>query len=59
MVEVMRRVRFVLGVIAAVWSVWFEAGSFAAATMPRVSLTSAPAILLPGAVDSNSPVMWD
>jgi hypothetical protein len=33
--------------------------SAAAATPPRVSLTTAPALLLPGAVDSNSPVVWD
>ena len=31
----------------------------AAAPLPRASLVSAPAITLPGAVDSNSPVMWD
>ena len=32
---------------------------FAAAPVPRVSLTPAPAVSLPGTVDSNSPVMWD
>jgi hypothetical protein len=33
--------------------------SFTAATSPRATLVSAPALTLPGAVDSNSPVMWD
>ena len=31
----------------------------AAAPLPRAPLTAAPAITLPGALDSNSPVMWD
>jgi hypothetical protein len=31
----------------------------AAAPLPRVALISAPAFTLPGAVDSNSPVLWD
>jgi hypothetical protein len=30
-----------------------------AAAAPRATLVSAPAIFLPGTVDSNSPVMWD
>ena len=36
-----------------------SAVSDAAATVPRVTLTSAPLVSLPGTVDSNSPVMWD
>lgn len=32
---------------------------FAAVTAPRATLSSAPTLSLPGAVDSNSPVMWD
>ncbi|HEX8030007.1 MAG TPA: hypothetical protein VF491_16150, partial [Vicinamibacterales bacterium] len=32
---------------------------FAAEPTPRATLTSAPVVLLPGTVDSNSPVMWD
>ena len=31
----------------------------AAAALPRATLISAPEITLPGAVDSNSPVVWD
>jgi hypothetical protein len=31
----------------------------AAAELPRATLVTAPAISLPGAVDSNSPVLWD
>ena len=31
----------------------------AAAPLPRAALVTAPLIALPGAVDSNSPVMWD
>ena len=31
----------------------------AAPAVPRVSLNTAPAISLPGTVDSNSPVLWD
>lgn len=31
----------------------------AAPSLPRATLVSAPTITLPGAVDSNSPVMWD
>lgn len=30
-----------------------------AAAAPRVTLTAAPALTLPGTVDSNSPVVWD
>ena len=30
-----------------------------AANPPRVSLVAAPTILLPGGVDSNSPIVWD
>ncbi|HYB94755.1 MAG TPA: hypothetical protein VEC39_07265 [Vicinamibacterales bacterium] len=33
--------------------------TYGAATPPRATLTAAPAISLPGTVDSNSPVMWD
>lgn len=33
--------------------------AFFAATSPRATLVSAPPLTLPGAVDSNSPVMWD
>lgn len=32
---------------------------FAATSVPRATLVSAPIVTLPGAVDSNSPVMWD
>jgi len=32
---------------------------FASAPVPRATLVAEPAIWLPGAVDSNSPVMWD
>ncbi len=31
----------------------------AAPPLPRATLTAAPALTLPGTVDSNSPVMWD
>src|SRR6188508_2484340 len=37
----------------------FFVNTSAAVPTPRASLTSAPLITLPGAVDSNSPVMWD
>jgi hypothetical protein len=50
--------RSVISVLAAVF-VLFLAAPFAAAPAFRVSLTGAPVITLPGAVDSNSPVLWD
>ena len=37
----------------------FFATPFAAAPVPRASMVAAPVLLLPGTVDSNSPVMWD
>ena len=36
-----------------------QAVTTAVAPSPRVALVPAPAITLPGAVDSNSPVLWD
>ncbi|MDO8680632.1 MAG: hypothetical protein Q7R30_19110 [Acidobacteriota bacterium] len=33
--------------------------SSAAAPMPRATLSAAPVLLLPGTVDSNSPLVWD
>ena len=39
--------------------VCFLAVPFAAAPTPRATLVSATQLALPGAVDSNSPVMWD
>ena len=37
----------------------FVANPSAAAATPRATLIAAPAITLPGSVDSNSPVMWE
>ena len=34
------------------------AGPLAAPAQPRVSLVAAPALALPGSVDSNSPAVW-
>ncbi len=53
--------RLVSAVISVVGSVVLLCVSvpFAAAPTVRVSLTPAPAIALPGSVDSNSPVVWD
>ena len=31
----------------------------ASTTVPRATLTAAPPLLLPGTVDSNSPLVWD
>jgi len=61
----MRFVRWAIAAIAICSAVAlphparFTAVSAAAATPPRVSLTTAPVLLLPGAVDSNSPIVWD
>src|SRR5918993_4805789 len=50
-------VRTAAASLAAV--VFYFATMFAAAPLPRATLTSAPVVSLPGTVDSNSPVMWD
>ena len=52
----MRVFRAALTTVAVVY---LFARPFAAEPTPRATLTSAPVVLLPGAVDSNSPVMWD
>lgn len=53
------RLFVVAGVIAVGLVVGNSARPFAAAPTFRASLTSAPALSLPGSVDSNSPVVWD
>lgn len=53
----MRVVTVILVMLAA--ALCTLATPFAAATAPRVSLLSAPEISFPGAVDSNSPAVWD
>jgi len=47
-----------LAAVAAALGVFFAVGH-AAAPVPRATLVSAPALTLPGAVDSNSPMLWD
>jgi hypothetical protein len=44
---------------AALAVAWLFANTSAAPSTPRATLVSAPLITLPGAVDSNSPVIWD
>src|SRR5690242_10823393 len=39
--------------------VCLASSSFIAATSPRATLVAASSLSLPGAVDSNSPVIWD
>lgn len=58
----MKSSRFPLAVCAAVLGALVfghAAGPFAQGALPRVTLTSAPILFLPGTVDSNSPVVWD
>ena len=55
-----QRIRLVVTVCAAVGAL--STGSFhlrAAASIPRTTLAPALSIVLPGTVDSNSPVIWD
>jgi hypothetical protein len=54
----MRFVTPVISVLASVFALSMSA-PYAAAPAFRVSLTTAPVITLSGAVDSNSPVVWD
>lgn len=56
--RLMKFARSLISAIAAVFAL-FVSFPFAAAPTFRVSLTSAPALTLPGSVDSNSPVIWD
>jgi len=51
--------RLIGGALTGACLVLFPDSPFAAATLPRATLTSAPIVTLPGTVDSNSPVMWD
>ena len=44
--------------VAAAFGV-FLAVPYAAAPIPRATLSSASTVLLPGSVDSNSPMVWD
>src|SRR5262245_60428937 len=44
---------------AALAAVCFFVNTSAAPPAPHATLISAPVVTLPGAVDSNSPVMWD
>lgn len=52
-------IRSVCSILAGTLLVSFSASPHAATPMPRVSLTAASVMSLPGNVDSNSPVMWD
>src|SRR5688572_27603583 len=51
--------RLACAATAALALTWFFVNTSAAVPIPRATLMSAPLIMLPGDVDSNSPVMWD
>jgi hypothetical protein len=56
-VRVVRLFMTVCAAVGAVSVVWLH-GS-AAVPVPRTTLSPASSIILPGTVDSNSPIMWD